>query len=97
MLQRISVAQFLHAGKNGGQFADLETLVREGLVPRDILTPDTTGYRFHVAATEKGKGYVAGAEPVRYGRTGRLSFYLDQTGAVKSEDKDGKPLKGTKK
>ena len=97
MFQRISVAQFLHAGKNGGLFTDLETLVREGLVPRDILTPDTTGYRFHVTPTDKGKGYAAGAEPVRYGRTGRLSFYLDQTGAVKSEDKGGKPLKGSSK
>lgn len=97
IMQRITVAQLLYSSQHGGAFADLATLVGAGLMPQDILTPDTTGYRFHVNVTDKGRGYAAGAEPLRYGRTGRLSYYADQVGGVRSEDKGGKPLKAPSK
>ena len=94
MLKRISTAQVIYSAQNGGRFGDLNQLVRAGLVPQDILSTESTGYRFHVETAPGGKSYTGGAEPARYGRTGRLSFYLDPSG-LKKDDKGGKPLKGT--
>lgn len=92
MMQRILAAQFIYSSQHGGTFADLAGLVRAGLVPQDLLGTDSTGYRFHVTPATDGKSYTAGAEPARYGRTGRLSFYLDQSG-LRSKDTGGKPFK----
>jgi hypothetical protein len=91
--KRIAAAELLHSAQNGGTFADLPALVREGHVPVGVLTPEESGYRFHLALTGGGKGYSVGAEPLRYGRTGRLSFYMDAASGLKSKDTGGKPLK----
>jgi hypothetical protein len=92
LLKRIAAAQLLHSAQNNGQFADLPTLIRGGHVPQDALTPALTGYQIHLAQQKNGKDYTAGAEPVRYAHTGRLSYYLDSHG-LKSKDTGGKPLK----
>lgn len=91
MLKRIAAAQVAYALQNSGSFADLNALVRAGYVPQDILGTETTGYSFTVAPGAPGKGYVARAEPARYGRTGRLSFYMDQSG-IQKKDTGGKPF-----
>ena len=91
MLQRISIAELAYAAQHNNTFADLPTLIKAGLVPKDIETPETTGYRFHLVLTKDAKHWAAAAEPVQYGRTGRLSFVLDQEG-IRSGDKGGKPL-----
>lgn len=91
MLERISLAELAYASQHNNLFGDLPTLVTAGLVPKDIETPETTGYRFHLTLSKDAKKWEAGAEPVQYGRTGRLSFLLDQTG-IRSADKGGKPL-----
>ena len=91
MLQRISLVQLAYASQHNNTYADLPTLITAGLVPKDIETPDTTGYHFHLALAKDAKSWTAGAEPVRYGRTGRLSFFMDQTG-IRSADVGGKLL-----
>ena len=94
MLKRIQAAQIAYALQNAGAFGDLSALVRSGFVPQDILGTETTGYSFTVTPGGPGKGYVARAEPARYGRTGRLSFFLDQSG-IQKKDTGGKPLAPT--
>lgn len=91
MLRRISIAELAYATQHNNLYADLPTLIKAGLVPKDIETPETTGYRFHLVLTKDAKHWAVGAEPVQYGRTGRLSFVLDQEG-IRSGDKGGKPL-----
>ena len=91
MLTRISLAQVVYSQQHNGMFADLATLIAAGLVPKDIETTDSTGYRFHVNTVSGGKLWNASAEPAQYGRTGKLSFYLDAAG-VRSSDTGGKPL-----
>src|SRR5947209_12950663 len=91
MLQRISIAELAYATQHNNLFAVLPTLIKAGLVPKDIETPETTGYRFHLVLTKDAKHWAAAAEPMQYGRTGRLSFVLDQEG-IRSGDKGGKPL-----
>lgn len=91
MLTRISVAQLVYSQQHNGLFADLTTLITAGLLPKDLEGVESTGYRFHINSVDAGKSWNAGAEPAQYGRTGKLSFYMDAAG-VRSGDKSGKPL-----
>jgi hypothetical protein len=91
MLKRISIAQLVYNQQHGGKYGDLPALISAGLVPKDLEATESTGYRFHITLASDAKSYTAGAEPARYGRTGRLSFFLDRTG-VRSADNGGKPL-----
>jgi hypothetical protein len=91
MMTRISLAQVLYSQNHNGQFGNTVELVAAGVVPKDIEGTESTGYRFQINRSVDGKSWYATAEPAQYGRTGRLSFYLDATG-VRSGDNGGKPL-----
>jgi hypothetical protein len=91
MLQRINLAEQLYASQHNNVFADMPALIATGLVPKDVEAPEGMGYRFHVSLAKDAKSWTAGAEPVRYKRTGRLSFFMDQTG-IRSGDAGGKPI-----
>ncbi|MGI8567341.1 MAG: hypothetical protein ACR2LZ_12760, partial [Pyrinomonadaceae bacterium] len=77
MLTRIATAELVYSAQHDGRFAELVTLVAANLVPKDLLTVDSTGYRFRVTTHKDGKSYTSTAEPAKYGRTGRLSFLMD--------------------
>jgi len=96
MMVRIIKAQLVHGSQNGGLYADIPTLVKEGLLPKDIETTASTGYKYHLKLGGDKKTYTAGAEPEQYGRTGRVSFYLDTAG-LQRKDVGGKPLTPDKK
>ena len=91
MLTRVSLAELLYSQQHEGRFGDLPTLISLGLLPKDLEGTESTGYRFHVNALDGGKAWNAAAEPAQYGRTGKLSFFLDAAG-VRSSDTGGKPL-----
>jgi hypothetical protein len=91
MMQRISLAQVVYGQQHNGQYADLAGLITAGLVPKDLEGTQTTGYRFRIMVAGDKKSWTAAAEPAQYGRTGKLSFFMDSTG-VKSGDNGGKPL-----
>jgi hypothetical protein len=91
LLTRISLAELLYSQQHNGLFGDLATLISLGLLPKDLEGTESTGYRFHVNAPAGGKTWNAAAEPAQYGRTGRLSFFLDASG-VRSSDVGGKAL-----
>lgn len=92
MLKRVSLAQIIYSQGHNGQFGDLAALIAAGLIPKDLEGTESTGYRFHINVSPDAKTWTAAAEPAQYGRTGRLSFFMDHTG-VRSGDKAGKPLK----
>lgn len=96
MMARIIKAQLTYSSMHGGTYADLPALVEANLLPEDVKSADSTGYRYHVTLSKEGKSFSAGAEPAVYGRTGRVSFYLDPTG-LSFKDVGGKPLKPEKK
>ena len=95
MLNRILAAQVAYSLQHSGSYTDLNGLVQAGYIPQDILGAETTGYRFTVQLAADSKSFTARAEPERYGRTGRLSFYLDKAGLQK-KDVGGKPLSPSK-
>jgi len=93
LMKRILVVQLAYSQNHNGLFADLPTLISIGYMPKDIEGIETTGYHFHLTLGKDAKSYIAGAEPAQYGRSGRLSYSIDQTGIFKSADNGGTPLK----
>jgi hypothetical protein len=91
MMTRISLAQVVYSQGHNGQFGNTAELITAGLIPKDIEGAESTGYHFQIVRSADGKSWYATAEPAQYGRTGRLSFYLDASG-VRSGDSGGKPL-----
>ena len=91
MMTRVSLAQVVYSQGHNGQFGNTAELIAAGLIPKDIEGTESTGYRFQIVRSTDGKSWYATAEPAQYGRTGRLSFYLDASG-VRSGDAGGKPL-----
>jgi len=89
-LKRLIGMEAVYAQANSGAYGELKALVAAGLMSDDMFDPKLSGYTFRLTIT--GKTYVAAAEPTHYGRTGKLSYWMDQTGAIKSADNGGKPL-----
>jgi len=96
LLRRVIAVQIVYSQQHGGAYGDLAALINAGQVPKDSGDPKVLGYNFRVTVGKDGKTYLAGAEPTRYGRTGKLSYWMDQTGTIKSVDNGGKPLSGAK-
>lgn len=90
MLINIAQKQLVYSLQHNGMFTDLQTLVKEQLLPEDVLSSQTTGYNFHITLSADRKSYTAGAEPAAYGRTGLQSFYMDPKG-IRKADTGGKP------
>jgi len=96
LLKRLIAVEAAYAQANNGAFGDLPSLIKAGLMSDEVSDPKAIGYTFRVALAKDGKGFVASAEPARYGHTGKLSFWMDQTGNIKNADNGGKPLSAPK-
>jgi hypothetical protein len=96
VLLKIANVEAIYAAQNAGRYADLASLtasesgMRLGL-REDTETLPTLGYRLTLTLTPDGKSYKVNAEPLHYGRSGRLSFYADSTG-MQEKDNNGKPF-----
>ena len=95
-LKRLIAIEILYSQHHEGVFGDLKALIDAGLTSHDVADAASTGYHFHIVVARDGKSYVAGAEPARYGHTGKASFWMDQTGNLKKSDNGGKPLSAPK-
>lgn len=93
LLKRMVVFEGIYSQQHNSLYADLPALIAAGLISSDVVDPKLSGYNFRITVAKDGKSYVAAAEPVRHGRTGKRSFLMDQTGVIKSADTGGKPLK----
>jgi hypothetical protein len=93
LLKRVIAVQIVYAQQHDA-FGDATALIGAGLIPKAAGDPKELGYNFHITVGKDGKSYVAGAEPTRYGHTGKLSYWMDQTGTIKTADNGGKPMSG---
>lgn len=91
MMARIYKAEIVYQLQNK-RYGDMPVLVKNGLLPLDAQETISTGYQYRVTVTPDGKTFSAWAEPARYGRTGRLSYYIDSSGRLQSGEVEGKPL-----
>lgn len=94
MIEDIYKAQLIYSMAGDGSFADLNTLVSKRLLSSDVLGSEV-GYRFRVQLSPDKKKYSVYAEPLAYGKTGKLSFLLeigkDGKPVLKSGDNNGAP------
>jgi hypothetical protein len=86
LLRGIAAAETTYfKGKGAGRFASINELVAENLVTSDIS--EKYGYRFEV--TPSGTAFEARATPVEYGRTGKMSFFIDESAVLRGADHGG--------
>lgn len=90
MLQRIVGAEIIYSRKFAGKNASLPELIRLGGVPKDIEDGEASGYRFALTVSADAKTFFATGVPVTYGKTGKVSFYVDING-LHGEDLKGQP------
>jgi hypothetical protein len=96
VLLKIANVEAIYAAQNGGRYADINSLTssESGMrlsLREDIDSLATLGYRIALTVAPDGKSYKVNAEPLRYGRSGRLSFYTDASG-MQEKDTGGKPF-----
>ncbi len=92
LLKSLIGIESIYAQQHNGAFGDLPTLIKAGLISDDVGDPKAIGYNFRIIVASDGKSFTAAAEPARYGHTGKLSYWIDQTGNLKNADSGGKPL-----
>jgi hypothetical protein len=81
------------AGPGKGTYGSIDMLANEKLVQKDVF--EKYGYRFDVIVS--GDHYEATASPAEYGKTGKRSFFIDQTGVIRGDDHGGGPASSADK
>jgi hypothetical protein len=89
LLRMIASAESTYKeGAGKGSYGSLDQLVEAKLIgPKEMF--DHYGYKFEVTALSDH--FEATAMPVEYGKTGKRSFFVDQTGVVRGDDHGGGP------
>lgn len=73
------------ATKEDGRFGTIDELKTAGLLEYGL--PENGSYKFELRVS--GNKFEATAVPVEYGRTGFLSFFIDESGVLRGGDKAG--------
>lgn len=93
-LNTISGAQATFKASNP-TFATFQQLRDAGLIDPVLATGEKYGYIFSITlvvySPSQSTGFQVSAVPRRYGRTGRRSFYLDESGVIRGADRQGAP------
>jgi hypothetical protein len=72
------------------RFGTLEEILRGSLSEKRFLGLfESCGYKFEM--TLSGDKYAATATPVEYGKSGKLSFYTDNSRVIRQGDHGGRP------
>jgi hypothetical protein len=85
-LHMVASAETTYQGTTGkGSYGSLDQLVAQKLISKDMFEK----YGYSIAVTASGNQFEATATPVEYGKTGRRSFFVDQTGVIRGDDHGG--------
>ncbi|HEY0099586.1 MAG TPA: hypothetical protein VGB76_11610 [Pyrinomonadaceae bacterium] len=91
LLLKLANAQAGYSVQHSGQYGDMAALLEgKPALREDVESAKTLGYNFQITLGKDAKSYKINAEPIRYGRTGLLSYHMDQTG-IQRKDTGGKP------
>jgi hypothetical protein len=85
MMFTIVHAEDEYQKKNAGTYGTFEDLWAADLMPKEPT--EKSGYRFDVMVS--GDKFEISAVPLEYGKTGKLSMFLDKTGVLRGGDKGG--------
>lgn len=92
LLRTIDSSEATYQATSGnGQFGTLRELANNNLIDSTLASGTKNGYRFTVRVKPaltpgEAASYQAVATPTRYQRSGRRSFYIDETGVIRSAD-----------
>lgn len=75
------------ASQGNGRYGSLQELIDAGLVAAD--TADRNGYKIELILS--GEGFEARATPNEYGKSGKRSFFIDQSTVMRGGDHGGGP------
>jgi hypothetical protein len=75
------------ASRGNGRYGSLQELIDAGLVAPD--TADRNGYKIDLILS--GEGFEARATPNEYGKSGKRSFFIDQSTVLRGGDHGGGP------
>ena len=73
------------ADKGAGSYGTMEQLVEAELISKEFI--EGSGYRFEL--TVAGDKFEVSAVPLEYGKTGNLSFFIDNTRVLRGGDRNG--------
>ncbi len=71
--------------KGAGSYGTLEQLIAADMISKEMI--DRSGYKFEMTVT--GDKFEVFAVPVEYGKTGTMSYYMDQTYVLRGGDRSG--------
>ena len=80
-----SVEASFQSGKGNGRFATLDELATEGFISKEYF--ESFGYTIEL--TVSGTKFEATAIPKEYGKTGKLSFFIDESKVLRGGDHGG--------
>lgn len=87
VMYSIAVAQESYKESKGGSYGTLEQLIAENLVSKEVI--ENSGYRFELTAS--GDTFEVSAVPLEYGKTGKMSYFIDNTRRLRGADRSGAP------
>jgi hypothetical protein len=73
--------------KKKGRYGTLEELVAEGLLEKTFLEH----MEYNIGLTASSDKFEATATPKTYGKSGRRSFFVNESGKVRAADRKGEP------
>ena len=93
-LQKLLSAEATYQATTGnGEYGTLDELRKQGLIDQVLVEGHRYGYLFRIRrekwSSESQPSLEITAVPRSYRRTGRRSFYMNQTGVVYAADKNG--------
>lgn len=87
-LRTVASAQATYrATSKDGSFGSKDQLVEAGLIPKHVF--ERSGYRIELSVS--GSRFEASAVPLEYGKTGKLSFFVDESNVIRAGDHGGGP------
>lgn len=85
---QIHAAQMTYAATSGnGNFGSLADLHQANFIDAALASGNKYRYSFVMSVTSAG--FVLTATPHRYPKTGRRSFFIDKSGELRGDDKNG--------
>ncbi len=81
----VEVERIYKGNENVDRYGSLEELIQSGLISKEATQP--VGYKLELISS--GAGFQITAIPLEYGKTGKLSFFIDETSTMRAGDHGG--------
>ncbi|MGI8836640.1 MAG: DUF3352 domain-containing protein [Pyrinomonadaceae bacterium] len=83
----VSAEEAFKATTGNGRYGTLDELLKAGMISKDML--DQYGYK--IVLSVSGNEFEATAVPLEYGKTGKLSYFVDKSSVLRGGDHGGSP------